>query len=604
MRLSQLYSNKKDFKNLKFNPVGLNVVYADVKTKIDDVNNSHNLGKSILIELIDFMLLKGISNKRKHFLYSSKISESKSFFEDHVFYIELIIKDDNYLTIKRNIQQNTKISFKVASQKVSAFIPPTTWDYENEPLENAKEILSTYLSFPFFSDKEYDYRKSLNYSMRGQRDYQDIYRLNKFVGRDLYWKPFIFDFLGFNGKLLREKYLIDDDIKEQEEYIQKLKLEFGINPNERDEIIALKNIKNDELISITQELDKFNFYENDKKLIESGVNKLEEKISHYNSLAYKLEYELKKIRKALKTKISFNLNKIEKVYNQVKISFPQQLKKDYQELILFNKKISEERTKKYKKIENIKSEELNSVNSKLQELNSEKEELLSFLQNSDTFSKFKNYQKSLVKSEAELQVLQQKLDGIEKIVDKEKKLKERKKSLENKIEEIIKEISTTETNNRYNSIREKFSDYYNRILGEKAFISLSPNSANNIDFNPPKVLNQLNSNETAQGKGYTYAKLFCICFDLAILATYSEEPYYRFVYHDDVLANEDDGVKQRLIRLINDVCSTYNIQYILSTIKSDLPTNAQGEIINFSKDETILELHDKDESGTLFGFKF
>ena len=70
------------------------------------------------------------------------------------------------------------------------------------------------------------------------------------------------------------------------------------------------------------------------------------------------------------------------------------------------------------------------------------------------------------------------------------------------------------------------------------------------------------------------------------------------------LANEDDMVKPRLLRLVDDVCSTYNIQYILSTIKSDLPTNAKGEIIPFTKDEIVLEFHDKDESGTLIGFKF
>ncbi len=58
------------------------------------------------------------------------------------------------------------------------------------------------------------------------------------------------------------------------------------------------------------------------------------------------------------------------------------------------------------------------------------------------------------------------------------------------------------------------------------------------------------------------------------------------------------------MELINDLTKKHNIQYILSAIKSDLPLDVSGEIQEFKENEIILKLHDKDISGTLFGFEF
>ena len=70
------------------------------------------------------------------------------------------------------------------------------------------------------------------------------------------------------------------------------------------------------------------------------------------------------------------------------------------------------------------------------------------------------------------------------------------------------------------------------------------------------------------------------------------------------LANEDDGVKSRLLSLVEKLCHENNIQYILSTIKSDLPLNENGEIQYFTDDQIILRLNDENANGTLFEIVF
>ena len=60
MKLSKIYANNSQFKTIIFNE-GFNIVYGDVEDVVDKTTNKvqeHNLGKTSLINLIDFLLLK------------------------------------------------------------------------------------------------------------------------------------------------------------------------------------------------------------------------------------------------------------------------------------------------------------------------------------------------------------------------------------------------------------------------------------------------------------------------------------------------------------------------------------------------------------------
>jgi len=241
MKLSKLYTNQPNFKNIEFNS-GFNVIYADVKTN-DDNRNSHCLGKSLLVDLIDFLLLKKVGSKKNHPLYKTKNEAGDYIFNDYIFYLEIILNSGDYLTIQRNVTNNTKIAFKRNETGVEDFIPPVSWDLELS-YDKAKKQLNEYFNFEFFANKKYDYRKAINYCLRRQGDYQDIYRLAKFKsGKDSYWKPFMFDLLGFDGNLLEEKYEKGAKIKEIENFIKAEEKDFDIHRDEKDEIEGLILIK-------------------------------------------------------------------------------------------------------------------------------------------------------------------------------------------------------------------------------------------------------------------------------------------------------------------------------------------------------------------------
>lgn len=602
MKLSKLYCNKENFKNITFNLNGINVIYADVKTRESEKKNSHDLGKTLLSKIIDFLLLKEIN--KNHFLLKVKNAEgTASIFEEYEFFLEILLNSGKFLTVRRQVNNNTRISFKISNQRTEDYIPPQNWDQPDIPIKPAKEILSNYLGFTFFQNKDYDYRKAINYSLRMQGDYEDVYRLTKFKGRDVYWKPFMFDLLGFNGGLLHQKYENDQKKDELNKFISNLKNEYSVNVDIRDEIVARINLKKQEAEEAEGQIDKFNFYEQDKSLIKKGVDQIEVSISSLNSLAYSLEYELKRLESSIKNNFSFNLDKIKKVFDDASIFFPQQLEHDYEELIQFNTQLTKERNKLLKETISEKKEKLKQVSSDLIRLNKEKEDLLSILQDTEVFEKFKYYQKELVKIEGEFLKLREKLTAIDKILQKEEDVKELGDEIKSTVEELRDAYKKTEDNKKYSLIRKYFSSYYKEIINENAILSWKINSQNNVEFNPPKI-HTTGKRETAKDEGTTYKKLLCVAFDLTILSVYNSESYYRFVYHDDVLSQQDNGIKKRLLSLIERLTKEYDLQYIFSIIKSDLPTDDDDRPIQFSGEEIVLRLHDRDGSGTLFGFEF
>jgi uncharacterized protein YydD (DUF2326 family) len=603
MKLSKLYCNKENFKNISFNLNGLNVIYADVQTDLKDKKNSHDLGKTKVAELIDFLLLKKID--KKDFLLKLTDNDNKSIFNEYIFYLEIELNEGQFLTIKRGIDNNTKISFNISEVRSQDFQPPLKFHYDNISIDKAKQILSESLNYAFFFDKNYDYRKVLSYSLRTPPDdYKDVFQLSKFSnGKHKYWKPFIFDLLGFDGDLLLKKYENDDEIEELNGFIGTLKREYKIDKKDRDSLIAEKRSIEENNLEIEKKIDAFNFYEQDKKLIQNGISDIENSISDYNSLSYNLNYEIDKLNKSVQNDFTFELNKVQKVFEETGIYFGDQIKKDYQELLEFNSKITVERNKLIKKILSNKQKELKLINSKLVELNSKKEDLLSVLQDTDTFKKFKTYQKGLAKKEEELNNIYSKINYIDLIFSKEDEIEDKKSDIESTIDKLKFLSRNTELNEKYDDIRKKFHSFYKSIMDESANISWHLNTNNNIEFPPPKVLDSSNKN-TAKDEGTTYKKILCVAFDLAILTSYNSQSFFRFIYHDDVLSTQDNGIKLRLLELLDKLLKEFNIQYILSVIKSDLPIDEQEDIVYFEENQIVLRLNDKSEEGTLFGFSF
>jgi uncharacterized protein YydD (DUF2326 family) len=588
MKLSQLYANKT-FKHLKFND-GVNLVLAKVTRKLDLNKDSHNLGKTTLISVIDFMLLKEITDDHIFNTYKDK-------FSGYVFYLEILLNSGKYLTIRREIDFSTKISFKSTDVSTN-LLNNEQWDKANIPIKKAIEILDEYLDFDVI--KQWDYRKSVTYFLRSQKDYNDVFQLSKFSkGKDINWKPFMFDLLGFKGDLLNQKYETDKQIDEQKKFINQIKNQFSVDTEEMDKIKGTIDLKKDEQVTLQKQIDNFNFYQQERKLNRELVEEIEEKISELNSAEYNMEFDLEKAKHSFSQKISFDIDQLKNIYAEVKVFFPDNLVKDYKALEDFNKRITAERNKYLEeKIENL-TKQLKIVRSSLSVYNENRNKVLSVLQDKDSFNKFKTYQLNLTKVEGEISRLEEKLKNIDKIAI----LNETTDKLSDTLDALIKDIKTQislNDNKIYPDMRRIFNNIFRYIFNTPAIIFMRQNNQGNIDFKV-EVTKANEIDITAEGKGNTYQKMLCISFDLAVLVAYHKHSFYRFVYHDGALEGLDNRKKTNYINIIRKYCTESNVQYIFSAIEHDIPT----EVLNtFSDEEICLTLNDSGEDGKLFGFGF
>ncbi|MDR1897764.1 MAG: DUF2326 domain-containing protein [Prevotellaceae bacterium] len=552
--------------------------------------DSHNLGKTTLIAVIDFMLLKDITDEHIFNIYKNK-------FTGYIFYLEILLNNGKYLTIKREIDCPTKISFKTSDISVN-LLDEEHWEKANISIKKAETFLNEYLAFDVL--KQWKYRKSVTYFLRSQKDYNNVFQLSKFSkGQDVDWKPFMFDLLGFDGNLLTQKYDTDKQFSEQKKLINGIKNQFSVDTEEVDKIKGAIDLKKDEQLTLQEQIDTFNFYQQERKLNKELVEEIEEKISGLNSAEYNLEYDLEKAKQSFSQKVSFDIDQLKNIYEEAKIFFPDNLVKDYKALEDFNKKITEERNKYLKEKIDKLSKQLKDIRASLLDYNEKRNQILSVLQDKDSFKKFKTYQVNLTKVEGEISRLEEKLKNIDKIA----LLGETTDKLSDTIESLVKEIKTqisSNDNKVYPEIRRLFNNIFKYIFNTPAMIFMKQNNQGNIEFKVD-VTKENESDITAEGKGNTYQKMLCISFDLAILAAYHKNSFYRFVYHDGALEGLDNRKKTNYISIIKRYCAENNLQYIFSAIEHDVPNEL---LSSFSEEEICLKLNDSGDDGKLFGFSF
>jgi uncharacterized protein YydD (DUF2326 family) len=598
MKISKIYSDNSNFRELNFND-GLNIIMGKVKNKKNLESDSHNLGKSTLIELIDFMFLKEID---KGHIFKEHFEK----FKKYTFFMELKKTEGEYITIKRPVKNNTKISLKFHQIGKQDYRFETDWDYKDLPLtskddnRNPKEILNRFWGFSELFP--YNYRQYLNYFLRTQYDYDEIFKLSKFRGPDLNWKPPLADLFGLNGSLLESKYLSEKEILSNQNMLSELEEKLNINLSELDQIHSLLDLKYFEKDRLEEKINNFDFYLKERELNKELVEEIESKISYLNSKEYKLKYELEKTKEALNNSAVFDIEKISQLFKEIDIYFPNQLKKEYKELIQFNKNITEERNELLKQnLEELKKQ-LSVIEEELIRENKRRNEVLSVLKEKDSFSKFKKYQFELVELDNEINNLLNKIENYSVLEEVNNNIKSKQKILENLIKKI--EINLKEGNELFKSIKRDFSQLVLDILDERAILFYEINSANNVEFKV-NIIGLDEDQLTAKSNGYSYKKMLCVCFDLAVIINYPTYKFFQFVYHDGILESISDTKKIKYISKVRELCKTKGIQYIFTALEEDIPRMHNGELFDINDDEIIITLDDREnDKGRLFGISF
>jgi uncharacterized protein YydD (DUF2326 family) len=593
MKLSKLYSNQPDFFQEIIFESGLNVVLAEIRLPENRNKDTHNLGKTTLGYLLNFLLLT--KRNPKFFLF-----KHLDLFQEFIFFLEIELFDGSFLTIRRSVKNPSRINFQKHKISRQNFVelPEDYWAHQDVPFQRSLKILDGLLDLRSF--KPWSFRKGIGYQLRSQEDYRDVFQLGKFIGKHSDWKPFLAHLTGFNAELITAYYEKEKQIEDKKKQEQVIQNEFGGSLEDISKIEGMILLKQKELEKKQAFLDAFDFRSQDKERTEQLVDQIDERIAALNAERYSLQKNRKKIKESLKEEhILFHPDDAQRLFKEAGILFDGQIKRDFQQLIAFNRAITDERCA-------YLQEELREVEDRLKEVNAERDglgrqrsETLSFLNETDVFNKYKKFSNELVTLKADLSSLERQRDSLRRLQGLRtdlRRLKEELGHLQADLESDV-ELQNSDPSCLFSSIRVFFNEIVEEVINRKALLSVVTNNEGHLEFKA-EILDE-SGNSTSAGMGNTYRKLLCTAFDLAVLRAHLDRKFPRFVYHDGVFESLDPRKKENLLNVIRRY-NNLGIQIVITLIDSDMPPQTEEGKRVFADQEIILRLHDENEQGLLF----
>lgn len=593
MYITRLYCNKpRDFGPIAFGR-GLNVVLGEVRVPSNETQSTHNLGKTTLAKIIDYCLCRG---KKKDFFLFKHVE----LFQGFVFYIEVATHEGQYVTVRRGVENGSKISLMEHDESEQDFspTPETEWNHFEVGFESGKKLLDGILDFGAI--KPWSFRLPVGYALRTQSDFADVFQLAKHAGRHSEWKPYVAHILGFDADTVQNAYDVDEKIEKMRGKIATLRLELGATDVTLDKILGLIELKEQEVTAEEKALDEFDFGVQDLAVNKELVQQIDLQIGELNNERYVLSNTRQRILGSLEAEaIQFKTAAAKRLFEEAGSLFPDQIAKDFDSLIRFNREVSQERVQYLR-------EELATLNTRLDEVrdalaafNKRRQEELKFLGETDSMEKLREVNKRLLSLKDSLSSLQRQRDALLSIKGKDKELRKLNRKREDLTDEIKSNVDECSGNKegRYAQIRTKLAAFAQRILGHKALITTKVNDSGNMEFGAEYLSSEDLPTSEAEGKSYQQA--LCAAYDLAIVDEMLDEDYPRFVYFDGLLEGFDDRIKRNLIGLLREEAEK-GIQQILTVIDSDLPITDDGERFAFDEEEVCLVLHDEGDSGRLF----
>jgi len=591
MKLSRLYSNQPAvFSAIDFRD-GLNAVLAIIELPENKLKDTHNLGKSTLVRLIDFCFL---SQKKSDFF----LFKHEDRFADFVFFLEIETAPGDFLTIRRSVAHATQIAFKhhAARRQDYAALPLANWDHVAPSFDKARELLDSFLGWTSLAS--WKYRQLMGYLLRRQEDFQDVFQLHKFAGRHKDWKPFLALLLGFDDRLITALYEQEDLLEKKRRESQTLRHSQGFADGDLARIEGLLLIKERDIESRQKLLDAFDFQKADLQHTSDLVNRTDARIAELNQRRYALARNKKKIEDSLgEATPQFNVDSAQQLFEEAGVLFSGQLKQDFDQLRRFNHAISEERTAYLKEELKDIDAELPAVSAQLAQLNEERSEQLKFLSATDVFDKYKALSTELTELKADVADLHHQKDNLLKLDTLQREIEQATRDCERLRNDVKANVSAqSNKTSLYSTIRIYFDEIIEKVIGRKAILSVSLNSEGHLDFKA-EILDTV-GNATSADAGHTYRKLLCVAFDLAVLRAHGGSAFPQFVVHDGVFETLDNRKKENLLEVLRKYADL-GLQPIVTAIDSDLPPRPADSPF-FAPDEIVLTLNDLGDCGRLF----
>src|SRR5690606_23814460 len=205
--------------------------------------------------------------------------------------------------------------------------------------------------------------------------------------------------------------------------------------------------------------------------------------------------------------ILFDPDDASELFREAGVLFSGQIKRDFQQLIAFNKAITEERRGYLVEERSEIEAELKIVNSELNTLGKRRSEMLAFLSSTDSFAKYKRLSNELVTLRADIEGLERQRSFVQRLQQLRtdiRSLEEEKTHLQAAIEADV-EAKNADDGSLFSRIRIFFNEIVEEVIDQQALLSVVVNQHGHLEFRA-ELLNEAGI-ATSADRGCSYKKL-------------------------------------------------------------------------------------------------
>jgi len=578
-------SDHPSFKEVRFDK-GFNVVLAERTKGSSDRDSRNGLGKTTLIEIIHFCL--GASTKPS---YGLRVKELKNW----TFTLDLTLKGKDY-SIHRN---TTKFStVKIEGDFSNWPIKPEYGNSEQAYIMKVKEwnVLLGYLMFDLPIETVHKkhaptFRSLISYLAR--RDVGAFQSPFKHYPQQKEWDIQVNNayVLGLNWEYAAEFQIIKDKEKTLKELKnaarQGLLAGFVGSLGELEaERIGLEGT----IEKLQEQLKNFRVHPQYYG-IQDEANKLTEQIHELVDKYIVSQQTLDKYEESLVEEEDVSVHKVEQIYNDAGLAFPDNLKRQLDEISNFHKEIIDNR-KIYLQSEIARiSREIEEQKSQIELLTNKRAELLNILEMHGALEEYTELQNRATTLKQQLEEIKNRIENLRKFEEGRSILKIEKQELLQKTRRDFDERKT----HVENAIR-LFNKNSEKLYSEPGILSIDITEAGykfNVDI------------KRARSQGIGYMKVFC--YDLMLLQLRAKyQDTLGFLIHDSTIF---DGVDERQIakamELVAEESEQIEAQYICAVNSDIVPYQDFREEFRARFPRFVrITFTDATEDGGLLGFRF
>ncbi|NHB92128.1 DUF2326 domain-containing protein [Photorhabdus cinerea] len=539
---------------------GLNII---VNKRTSGKESGNSVGKSTLSRVIDYLFMSSGHDIYHDFEFGKDIPEIVSFINSNIlkFQLDFNTVDNKKAIISRIITIDEKDSL-----------------YFIDSIEVDKKEYIKFVSYSVFGLKT-DKPSLRNVSHKFIRNTNDKMQMTlKFLhgntSDDVYDLLYLFLF-GFNGlQLLKQKNDFNKEIKKQKGYLTAYR-----NPN-RETVLAkmIKPLKK-EISEAENNINNYDF----KDSHDDNFKKLAEIQSNISSLSLKyasLNMRIRNIEESI-TALKSNVTKMVEedlidIYKSAGIYFKGNLKKSYEEMVLFHNNIIKNKITFLESELSRRQEEAVIINNRINESHELESSLFKTIKEPETL-------KSINQIYNKITLLRENLASIEVNLSRINDTNKHIKSLESQRRELLQEIdiSINGLEKNIEIFNEFFGGLTKEIYNERYIFDLS------FDTEKGKCRFDISCITPNSNGGKKKGEI--TAFDLAYIKFVDKVKLKRstFIIHDSI---EDVDINQ--IRDIFNVANDINGQYIVSILSDKFWSD---DDIHLIEENSILELSEKNK---------